>query len=83
VAEASMQEWETEKWLYYTEGDVKTGKVTINRTIFSGESLSPLLFCLTLVLQTNMLNKQEAGYEVMGKNKVKHLLYIDDLKILS
>jgi hypothetical protein len=30
-----------------------------------------------------MLNKQEAGYEAMGKNKVKHLLYIDDLKILS
>ena len=28
-----------------------------------------------------MLNKQGAGYEVTGKNKVKHLFYIDDLKL--
>jgi hypothetical protein len=30
-----------------------------------------------------MLIKQEAGYEGIEKNKVKHLLYIDDLKKLS
>jgi len=78
-----MQEWQTEKWLYHTEGDVKTGKVAINQTIFSGDSLSPLLFCLALVLQTNMLTKQGEGYEVMGKNKFKHLFYIDDLKLFS
>ena len=79
----SNNEWQTEKWLYHTEGDIKTGKVAINRTIFSGDSLSPLLFCLALVLQTNMLTKQGAGYEVTGKNKVKHLFYTDDLKLFS
>jgi hypothetical protein len=41
------------------------------------------MFRLAHVPLTNMLNKQEAGYEVTGKNKVQHLFYIDDLKLFS
>ena len=65
--EASMKEWETKMWLYHTEGHVKRGTVVIKQGIFLSDSFSPLLFCLALILLTNKLNKQGAGYEVKGK----------------
>jgi hypothetical protein len=39
--------------------------------------------CLALTPLTNMLDKQGAGYEVKGKNKVSHLFCMDDLKLFS
>jgi hypothetical protein len=76
--EALKKEWKTEMWLYHIDGHIKRGKVTIKLGIFQGDSLSPLLFCLALMPLTNMLNKQGAGYEVKGKNKIRHLSYMDD-----
>jgi len=75
--EASMKERKTKMWLYHTKGHVEI-KVPIKWGIFQGDSLSPLLFSLALTSLTNMLNKQEAGYEVEGKNKISHLSYMDD-----
>ena len=72
-----MKEWKTEMWLFHTKGHVET-KVPIKWGIFLGDSLSPLLFSLALTSLTNMLNKQGAGYEVEGKNKISHLSYMDD-----
>jgi len=51
--EASRKEQKTEIWFYYTTGHVKTGKVAINLGLFQGDSLSPLLFFLTLTQLTN------------------------------
>jgi len=65
--EASIIEWKTKMWLYHTEGHVKRGTVAIKQGIFLSDSFSPLLFCLALILLTNKLNKQGAGYEVKGK----------------
>ena len=70
-------------WLSHTEGHWRTVKVAVKRGIFQGNSLSPLLFCLTLVPLTNMLNKQGAEYEVKGKNEVSYLFCTDDLKLFS
>jgi hypothetical protein len=50
---------------------------------YSKVTLSPLLFCLALILLTNMLIKQRVGYEVKEKHKVSHLFYMDDLKLFS
>jgi hypothetical protein len=36
-----------------------------------------------LIPLTKMLNKQEAEYEVKGKNKVSHWFYMDSLKLFS
>ena len=70
-------------WLYNTEGHFRTRKVVIKWRIFQGDSLSLLLLCLALTSLTTMLNKQGAGYEVKEKNKVSHLCYMDDFKLLS
>jgi hypothetical protein len=43
--------------------------------IFHGDWLSPLLVCLALIPLTNILNKQGAGYDVKGINKISHLFY--------
>jgi hypothetical protein len=55
--------------------------MAIKKGIFQGDSLCPLLFCLALIPQTNMLKKQEAGYDVKEINKVGQLFYTDDLKL--
>ena len=58
--------------------------IPIRKGIFQGESLSPLLFCITLIPLTNELNRGDCGYQVHGtERKISHLLYMDDLKLLG
>jgi hypothetical protein len=47
--------------------------------MFQGHTLSPLLFCISLIPLTEQLNKLDTGYEERtAKTKVSHLLYMDD-----
>jgi hypothetical protein len=69
----ASKEWKTEKWLYHTEGHIRTGKY----------SNSLLLFCSSRMPLTNMLNKPGAGNEIKGKNKVSYVFSMDDLKLFS
>ena len=62
--------------------------VSINRGIFQGDSLSPLLFCLAVDPLSKLLNEMEKGYSLKGRMKnpdytVNHLLYMDDLKLYA
>ena len=58
VAQNSLKQWTTE----LTAGNqVFQGEVCIKRGIFQGDSLSPLLFILTLILLTLVLRKVKAG----------------------
>ena len=58
--------------------------IQIRRGIFQGDTLSPLLFCIALIPVTNELNRADCGYQVHGtERKISHLLYMDDLKLLS
>ena len=74
----SMQSWRTE----LTSCGHMLGTVNINRGIFQGDSLSPLLFVLCMIPLSLVLRKVKAGY-VWGANEVKtnHLLYMDDVKL--
>ena len=56
--------------------------INIERGIFQGDSLSPLIFCIYLIPITNILRRAKSGYK-LAKNLISHLLYMDDLKIYS
>ena len=78
----SMSTWQTTMTLTYSSGSIVTDPIRIKRGIFQGHSLSPLLFCMSLAPLSNLLNATEYGYD-MNKERVNHLLYMDDLKLYS
>ena len=52
--------------------------------IFQGDSISPLLFCICLIPLTEQLNRLKRGYEEhTTKSKISHLLYMDELKLIT
>ena len=57
------------------------GHCKINRGIFQGDSLSPLLFIKRLKPLTHILNNTREGYKLDNGNVLNHLLYMDDLKL--
>jgi hypothetical protein len=63
-----------------------TGWVHYKRGVFQGDSLSPLLFCISL-LPLSIELRTGKGYMVgppgRREAKVTHLLYMDDLKLYS
>ena len=71
-----MEAWKTD--LYF--GSTQIGEVNINRGIFQGDDLSPLLFVVALIPLTRILQKAKYGYNQNGVN-MNHLLYMDDLKL--
>ena len=58
------------------------GEVKIKRGIFQGDSLSPLLFIISLIPLTITFRAMNKGYK-LDDIKVNHLLYMDDLKIYA
>ena len=74
----SMKQWK----LLLTSNGNELGDVKVNRGIFQGDSLSPLLFVLCMIPISLVLRKVKAGYE-WGKKEfsLNHLLFMDDLKL--
>ena len=65
-------------------GNSKLGEVEIKRGIFQRDSLSPLVFVLTLIPLSLILRKVKAAYEFSeSKEKVNYILFMDDLKLYS
>ena len=65
-------------------GNSELGEVEIKRGIFQGDSLSPLVFVLALIPLSLILRKANAAYEFSeSKEKINHLLFMDDLKLYS
>ena len=62
-----MENWNTR--LETQDGD-PLGCTDIRRGIFQGDSLSHLLFVVTLIPLTIMLRKVKSGYTVKNKSKV-------------
>ena len=73
----SMANWHAELTLC---GEI-LAKVNIRRGIFQGDSLSPLLFVICMILLTHVLCKAKARYTLGGGEKINHLLFMDDLKL--
>ena len=74
----SMKTWRTELTAY---GE-KLGEVRIRRGIFQGDSLSSLIFVLSMIPMTLVLRRIGIGYEWGKKQfRINHLLFMDDLKL--
>ena len=61
----------------------KLARVNIQRGIFQGDTLSPLLFVIGLIPLSHIFRKVNAGYQ-LGKGqhkKISHLLFMDNLKL--
>ena len=60
------------------------GEAEIKRGTFQGDPLSPLVFVLALIPLSLILRKVKAAYEFSeSKEKINHLLFMDDLKLHS
>lgn len=74
-----------EKWrVMLCAENSELGEVDIKRGIFQRDSLSPLVFVLALIPLSLILRKSKAAYEFSAsKEKINHLLFMDDLKLYS
>ena len=69
-------------FLNHTKGSIKSGNININCGIFQGDSLFPLLFCLSRIPLTNELNNTKYGFEIYEKT-INYLFFMDDLKLYA
>src|SRR5215510_9954244 len=77
--------WKTRFSITSQRKTVSTQWITYERGIFQGDSLSPLLFCISLLPLSVALQKtREYNCGTPGNriHKVTHLLYMDDLKTI-
>ena len=76
----SMQKW----MVMLCSGNSELGKVEIKRGIFQGDFLSLLVFVLALIPLSLILRKANAAFDFSeSKEKINHLLFMDDLKLYS
>ena len=74
----SMSHWKT----MLSAGNQNLGTVDINRGIFQGDSLSPLLFIMIMIPLSMLLKEERKGYKLGNPGSlVNHLLFMDDLKL--
>jgi hypothetical protein len=79
-----MEKWSTKLQLKTSQELMQSRIIKINRGIFQGDSMSPLIFCLALIPLTHEINRSKCGYQVYGtERKIYHLLYVDDLKLIG
>jgi hypothetical protein len=79
-----MSYWRTCMRLHIENKLIETEDIKIQCGIFQGDSLSPLLLCICLIPLTEQQNRLNVGYkEHTTKTKISHLLYMDDLKLIT
>ena len=76
----TMPNWTT----ILTSSGTRLAEVNIRRGIFQGDSLSPLLFIVTVIPVTRVLEKMEVGYQLKkGGSRINHLMFFDDIKLFG
>ena len=78
MLKSSMEKWKT----VLTAANEVLGEIDVKRGIFQGDSLSPLLFVISMIPLTLTLRKTKAGYDLGGgQGVINHLLFMDVLKL--
>ena len=76
----TMKTWRVE----LTAGGRRLAEAKIQRGIFQGDVLSPLLFIIAMMPLNHILRKCTAGYKLSRlQEKVNHLMYMDDIKLFA
>ena len=85
----AMKSWRTKLQMIIKDGMVVTDVIKIVFGKFQGDSLSPLLFCLSYLMVSVILRKKRLGYipGPPGKRNVHHMkshfIFMDDFKGLT
>ena len=67
-----------------TAGEKSLVETKIQRGIFQGDALSPLLFVIVMMPLNLILRKITAGYKLSKlQEKINHLMYMDDIKLFA
>ena len=78
--EKTMKTWRVE----LTAGGKSLAETKIQRDIFQGDALSPLLFMIAMMLLNHILRKCTVGYKLSrSQKKINHLMYMDDIKLFA
>ena len=78
--EQTMNTWRVE----LTAGGRSIAETKIQRGIFQGDALSPLLFIIATMPLNHILRKCTAGYKLSrSQEKINHLMYMDDIKLFA
>ena len=74
--------WITEYSIRTSGVSAKTSPITLLEGVFQGDTLSVLLFCLSMSLVSHALKMEHDGIDVPFLKDVSfnHLFYVDDLK---
>ena len=78
--EQTMKTWRED----LKAGGKSIGETKIQRGIFQGDALSPLLFIIAMMPLNHILRKCAAGYKLnRSQEKINHLMYMDDIKLFA
>ena len=75
-----MKTWRVE----LTAGGRSLAEIKIQRGIFQGDALSPLLFIIAMMPRDHIPRKCSAGYKLSrSQEKINYLMCMDDIKLLA
>ena len=75
-----MKNW----WVELFVGGQSKREVKIQRDIFQGDSLLPLLFVMAMISFNQILRKYTGATTFQNHRKrINHLMYLDDIKVFA
>ena len=77
--------WETKATLQATNGTIETDSIKYRRGILQGDSLSVILYVLSVNPASFLLERTQQGYELgeAFRQIINHLFFVDDLKLYA